>query len=241
VTTSSDSLDVTRFSADGIRIDSFPVQAGASPFAIRPAVATNGREFLVAWSASSASVFGVFATRLDSTGRQVDAQPIAVATSRDHHDIVGGIASDGTDFVVAYVESQPFTDLHTVMVKRVLRNGELGDTTASQEGLVIGDGTRPQITHSGTAYVVSFVDDDDVGVFRHEMTLYACSVDNGALHASPATVVFRAESHAFDTGLTSLGGRVWTAYSRLDPELASVQRVFLRPLDGVPRRRAVRR
>jgi hypothetical protein len=241
-----------RFSPDGTKLDAVRVPiAGGRTY--DPAIATNGSEFLVAWSADRREVFG---RRLDAQGNPMDGASFAIANGPGDQ-VTPAIASRGDDFVVVYTDfvPNPMVDppfdpappepVYRVRAKRVLKTGVLADTTSTQEGVFVGEGTIPRIVAAGEGYVVTFVAQD----YRGEreplaVSLRAVATSERGAPLSSARLVTRYESDSSATALVAIGDAVWTLYPRLDDDSGGQQRVFLRELvlERTPtRRRNVRR
>lgn len=109
----------------------------------------SGADYLVAWSQSvSASQRDVYARRVSEAAVPIDAAPILVSTSAAQK-IVGGVASDGTDFLVVWGSNLGYT----VAGARVSAAGAVLDA------LPIGisfTGSRPAVVHDGMDYVVGW-------------------------------------------------------------------------------------
>ncbi len=233
-------LVVVRYSADGQRIDATTLTSddqGGSSYYRR--MATNGSEFLIAWSGGD---HDIVARRLDASGASIDAAPIAIAAGPE----VGNradVASDGKDFLVIYTQSvmpdrgDPPTPGATpsipyVRSKRVLRNGALGDFAAAQDGNLIGRGLHPRVAWNGSRYVATFIGDESVypSDGPQPLTLYAATLDTRGVALGETRAVLRAAWTPNVHALAAVGASVWTAYSRLAPDLGNVQRVFRRTL-----------
>lgn len=239
-------IHVTRFSRAGILLDQAAVTS-ETPGKTDPSIATNGEEFLVTWTESYQNVSG---QRLAANGTAMDAAPIAIAHG-PLSEASSRIASDGTDFVVAYAQFHPLPRvdpplgdpppaLSEVRTKRILKNGVLADTTAEQDGSLLGPGTLPQITPFLDGYVASFIED------LYPFTRLTVSVvplnASGAREALPRAVVRHAEGYSEIHAIQAIGNTIHVAYTRVAPELGFVQRIYLRSLtDQAVRRRSSRR
>lgn len=243
-------VGILRLSADGERLDSDFVPMVETQ-AQHAALATNGTEFLLAFTAGSAAIFG---RRLDASGRSIDAAPFAIAAG-PQYESNPAVASDGTDFLVVYTQhtprpmvDPPLTEPEPLAVevrsKRVLRNGTLADFTAQQNGFLLGRGIEPRIAAVGGRYLATFTWDDELYSDREPepLMIFARQLDrSGAGLDGPYTVV-RAESDTMSHALAAVGGSPWMTYARIAPEVGNVQRVFFRTLaEGAARRRTARK
>ena len=228
-------IRLIRFTADGERLDSAPIMLTDVRSADYPAIASNGDGFLAVWSRSLGYTPHLYGKRLDASGNPIEAEPIAIANEPSHSQSGAQVASNGTDYAVTYVRygevviydppmpDDPRPEPARVFTKRVLASGVLADTTAQQDGNFIALGTTPAIAADGQRYVVTFRRED-----RDTLWLFAAPLDAQARRTNAPRLLLAAESHEQDHAVAAFGGAIWTAYSRIAPELASVQRVFLR-------------
>jgi large repetitive protein len=228
-------LTLTRFSADGERLDPTPLVLTDERSTDHPAIASNGDGFLVVWNRSTGYNPHVYGKRLDASGNPIEAEPIAIANGAGFSQGDAQVASNGEDYVVVYVRygefeiqdppqlDGPHPEPARIFAKRVLANGVLGDTTPDQDGAELGLGRNPEITADDSRYVATFTkaDQDTLWLFAVPLHPY------GEALTAPR-LLLRAESHAQEHAIGSIGGALFAAYSRVVPELASVQRVFLR-------------
>lgn len=241
-------LRLVRFSPAGQRLDATPISLTEDRAADYADIATNGEGFLVVWSHSPGYTPQVVGKRLDAAGNPIDEAAFDIATGSDFANSAAQVASDGEDYVVAYVQygayvirDPPFPDdprpaPARVFTKRVLASGVLANTTADQEGALLGFGTFPAIVHDGTRYVLTFRKD-----VNDELWLLVAPLDASGAPVSAPRQIARAESYEQSHALASMGGTLWTAYSRVTGEQANVQRVFLRELtEQTGRRRGSR-
>lgn len=244
-------VGVVRFSAGGDRLDATPLLV-ADGRTERPAIASNGREFLAVWTEELDAPYlarelpGIFGVRLAESGAPVDAAPIAIAASTLHEDRAK-VASDGTDFVVVYEMFQPPRIVDPPMpddpvpapprvhAKRVLRTGVLADRTADQDGDFIAEGRSADIALVGARYVVTFLRP----AAHDRLSLWAVPVDDSGARVGEPREIADAESHFADYAVAGVGTAAWVAYTRVAPEEARVQRLFVRTIvdEVVPARR----
>lgn len=237
-------IRLVRFSANGDRIDANPIVLSDTRVNDHPAIASNGQEFLVAWRETLGRTPHVHAKRLDAAGNPIDAEPFAIANRSDRSQSAAQIASNGDGYIVTYAQTgvvmiidpplpnPPAPEPSRVFTKRVLATGVLAGSTADQDGTFIAFGTFPAIVADGSRYVATYVRQDFDTLARFEapdtLALFAVPLDeSGEPTAAPRLLVFR-ESYGQDHGIARIGGALWTTYSRVVPELASVHRVFLR-------------
>lgn len=234
-------LFIMRFSPDGIPLGpELPLESSLG-WAAQPALATNGREFLLVYTdgstwyhAPTPRGLGVFGFRLGADGAPLDAAPIAIADS-DANDADPRVASDGVDFLVVY-NSWSYGPLQSG-AKRVLRNGALGDGTAGDPGQSFGDGTFPQVAPLGQGYVISFIRLDSPLV-----SVWVVPVDRRGVALEAPRVMVDGNTASSLHALAAADGVAWLAYARRVPEpaYANVQRVFVRSVSEDRRRRSSR-
>lgn len=227
-------LSLVRFSADGDRLDATPIVLRDERSTDHPSIASNGDGFLAVWNHSAGYTPHLYGKRLDATGHPIEAEPIAIATGPGFSHSWAQVASNGEDYLVAFVRfgeieiydppiDVPHPEPERVFAKRVLDTGVLADTTADQDGTEIGLGTNPALTVDDSRYVATFTRRD-----ADTLWLYAVPLHPYGEPLAPPRLIVRADSHAQEHSIASIGGSLLTAYSRVVPELTSVQRVFLR-------------
>lgn len=237
-------MAVLRFSPDGGKLDAQPVEVFADR-GYSPAIATNGRELLMVWEASpvrSNNPSGIIGVRFDESGALLDPTPILITTS-SLTEFQPHVASDGTDFLVAYTRAGRFVDSPTpppaplLHAKRVLRTGVLADTTAADTGREVSTGSEARVAPLGSGYVITFARG------AAAVSLHALRVDANGAPIDGVRDLPTGESYTSEHALVRAGSTVLLAYPRLEPSLANAQRLYLRTLADDPpsRRRAVRR
>jgi large repetitive protein len=227
-------LSLVRFSAAGERMDASPIVLTGERSVDDPAIASNGDGFLAVWSQSLGRSPRLQGKRLDASGNPIDAEPIGIANRSEFSESAAQVASNGTDYVVAYVQygdyiqvdppsqDDPHPDLARIYTKRVLATGVLADKTEDQEGTFVGLGTFPAIVFDGERYVMTFRKDG-----THALWLFAAPLDGHGVPLTAPRLLLRVESYVLDHGLATFGGTIRTTYSRVVPELTNVHRVFL--------------
>lgn len=216
-------LRAWRFSADGVRLDATPIVVDSSGYSTG-AITTNGREFLLVYFREKKLVgkrFGVSGNLIDASPTLIDDSPVEGVVS---------VASDGTDYSVAYLRPLVFSKT-AVFVKRVLRTGVLAGATASDGGTRAGDGHDPRIAFLGTRAVVSFVSNAGAEPFRLQLA-----------EVGGETVTIAQSTEQIDHALASRGTSLWLSYSRVLDGAYPIERVFVRAVDDTPptRRRTAR-
>ncbi len=237
-------LSLVRFSATGERLDASPIVLTGERSVDDPAIASNGDGFLAVWSQSLGRSPRLQGKRLDTSGNPIDAEPIGISNRIDFSESAAQVASNGTDYVVAYVQygdyvpydppsqDDPHPDLARIYTKRVLATGVLADKIEDQEGTFVGLGTFPAIAFDGERYVMTFRKDGTDALW-----LFAAPLDGHGVPLTAPHLLLRAESYVLDHGLATFGGAIRTTYSRVVPELTNVHRVFLREVTEQQARR----
>ena len=232
---------VLRFSREGQRLGTDAL-ANANGFS--RTIASNGREFLFAWNEGSDSwqwpspnLIDVRAMRFDANGAALDGTPFDVAVSRAN-EVAPFVTSNGENFLVLYGHDAENHEM-TVRAKRVRSSGVLADHTATAPGSLVAEGAAAY----AAAYAAMPQDAGYLAVVGRavgfpELTIEAVALDErGTQIESPLPL---GTSEQLRTSVAT-GGR-WIAYTRIDPALGNIERLFVRTLgeDGT-RRRTIRR
>jgi hypothetical protein len=213
-----------RFDASGTQIDTSPLIISDG---FLPHVASNGTDFFVVWNEGSdywqypsANMLDVLGRRVSAAGA-VDAAPLPIATGPDDQRLVA-IASDGRDYVVAFQLSQyPPAPIAT---KIVLREGQLGGTTAIEAGTIIARDAAYGTALSGdaTGYWSAYLQSSGTGNILR--------LDQQGKPASPTLSIGSAWTSVALGHLP--GGAVRIAYARAiqDGEFVGTSLVFFRSI-----------
>ncbi|HYR29365.1 MAG TPA: hypothetical protein VEU30_12920 [Thermoanaerobaculia bacterium] len=229
-----------RFRRDGQSIDRVPM-SGPLPGAVS-AIASNGREFLIAvvsgsdwWQFPSPNRRDVQVIRLDASGAPIDAAPIDVAMS-PNDEAAPHVVSDGTDFLIVYQHGDTSDASESIRAKRVLRSGVLDGSAPAEPGALIGFGGYPTAAAAlRSGYAVAFS-----STHSDVATLSLVTVDRtGKPIAEPQPVATSAAEFA-GVSLGSSGSTTWLAYGRSAAEVGNIARVFVRRVFESMRRRAAR-
>jgi hypothetical protein len=157
-----DGIYGARVSEDGAVLDQTPIPISTEETGEGdPRVAFNGTNYLVAWTDSRYATLGdasdVYAARVSPTGEVIDRTGIPIATVAINQQ-VGGVASDGTKFLVVWDGLDARTDEYTIRGARIDDTGKVLDP----EGFSISKGAEEQITPSvafdGKNYLVAWHD-----------------------------------------------------------------------------------
>lgn len=206
------------------------------------ALGTNGTEFLLAWNEGSdwwqfpsTNLLDIRAIRLDATGKPLDVTPINIATSPSN-ERSPIIASDGTDFLVAY--EQRTDSEFTIRAKRVLRTGVLADMTATQDGSLIGHGEQSYaIASREGGYTALFTRPPD----PERVDVHAVTLDARGVPAEASAILATTGWYGGFAPYVAVVGNIAT-YTRTDANLGNIERIFVRAIGNEPgRRRIIRR
>jgi hypothetical protein len=121
-----------------------------------PAAATIGNVSLLAWReplSDARELYGVFAARVDSHGRPLDAAPLALG-SVSCDATFPRIATSGHDYLVVW------EDPNGIRAERISADGRLLDTTpvAISKNVITGcDGNQPAVVWNGSSYVIAWI------------------------------------------------------------------------------------
>jgi hypothetical protein len=203
---------LVRVNAAGAVIDTQTI-ASNSHIGTHVAAATNGAEFVVAWTEDHGDGFEVveddiYAVRLTASGQPMDAAPITIAASSSDDESWPAVASDGRDFLIAHTKKKD------VAVKRLLREGAVIDAGSFASSGAIG----PRVTFAGGRYFVTWT---DLAVAR------IATVDEKGSVIDPPSVLAQSDS-GFPIQMALVPGLV--AYSRGNAADAGIPRLFTRQI-----------
>ena len=215
-----------RFTPEGVRRDQEPLSA-TDVASVAPVLASNGRDFLFAWTEGSdywqwpsPNYIDVRAVMLDRNG--VPFGPVidlARTQSNEHSPFITG---NNGEFLVLYQHNDD------VRTKRVLREGTVID------GAVVALEARPlAVAAMGKGYIALI--EDAAGLSLVEL--------DAAGAPAAAAAIARTDAQAIDADAGSSNGTAWIAYNRTvaGPAFENIERVFVRTLHEVaPKRRAIR-
>jgi hypothetical protein len=182
-------LEAARVSAEGAVLGTLSLRAAVPQDSGAPAMAFGGGVYLVAWVEGTE----VLALRVQPDGTVLDDPPIAVSSSAGGKSM-GGVAFDGTRFLVAWGDSRRGEagvngPVHDVYAARIGTDGTLLDGPPATGGIVVNafPGTSKLysvVAPGGPGFVIAWWIDGfygDVGVF-------AARVDgDGVLLDGPAS------------------------------------------------------
>src|SRR5205085_10728057 len=106
-------------------------------------IGSIGGDFLVTWTEGAENcqlvcfpdLRDILGKRVSSTGAILDANPILIATGKKDQ-AYPHVASDANDYFIVY---NYWFDLQwTTAVKRLTKNGQLVDSLATEDGVILG-------------------------------------------------------------------------------------------------------
>jgi hypothetical protein len=124
---------------------------------VRPEAGSNGSDYLVAWQDARSDSADVYASRVTAQGVVLDSSGIPVCVSSQGGRRDPAIASDGTNYLVAWDDSRSAPDL-SIDAMRVTAQGQLLDSTPIVVALAANDRHDPAITFEGSYYLVVWSD-----------------------------------------------------------------------------------
>ena len=139
-----------RVTSTGVVLDSMGIPISRAPgYQSVPAVAFDGRNFLVVWNDARGGDGAVYGSRVTPAGVVLDTAGIAIPTAAVHQ-IYPAVAFDGTDFLVAWQK-----DSLDIYAARVTSNGVVLDST----GILVSNATPsnqwyPAVATDGTNSIV---------------------------------------------------------------------------------------
>lgn len=219
-------IALVRVTPQGALIDSTPLPFAAGTFGDVPQVASNGSGFLVVFTTGSDHyLFGtqdlidVFAARVSESGSpDAAALPIAVGPKNQ---ALPAVSSDGRDYLIAYALGH--APERRIAIKRVLREGQLAEGSAADDGRVIGEARALgpiAMARSAGGFVIGWTGSIP-GEHLELANVTAAGVPSGGVASLEG---------GNGIGLAPTGSGFLAAYTRFAPEspYGSISRVFVR-------------
>ncbi|MCY1075747.1 hypothetical protein [Archangium lansingense] len=178
----------TRVTPMGILVDPSGLRIGTASGTGRhesPAVAYNGREYLVVWADFTDDLnANILGARVSTRGSVVDSTPLAISTAGGHQTSPAVVAGMDNWFVVW--EDARGAESMDIYGARVMQDGQVADP----EGIAIGTGAaaqrHPAVTFNDTSWLTVWMDEgsDSTGDIRG-----ARVSTEGVVLDSPALVI----------------------------------------------------
>ncbi|MFO0675835.1 MAG: hypothetical protein U0169_04835 [Polyangiaceae bacterium] len=152
------SIQAVRVDASGaVRDASVLPVSNAAKVAGHPSVASNGRDFFVAFEAGpSDDDLHVAGARVDATGRVLDARDLAISTSANS-EATPAVAFDGTNHLVVWSDARLGHDKDLYAV-RVAPDGTVLDREPFLVSGTSGDAVEPDVVFDGTTFRIVWAD-----------------------------------------------------------------------------------
>ncbi len=176
---------------------------------VEPAVASNGRDWLVTWNdprhVSNSDIYG---TRVTAAGEVLDPSGLRLSSAPDF-DLHPSVASDGTDYLVVWNKSPPSAGNGTVVGVRVSAAGQVLEDSRLTLPARVGSQHGPSAAFNGTHYLVVWMDSRNSvspDIYGSRVTAAGAVVDTAGLPLSTAA------NGEVDPVVTSSGGEwfvVW--------------------------------
>ncbi|NMO21153.1 hypothetical protein HPC49_50350 [Pyxidicoccus fallax] len=128
-------------------------------FADDAAVASNGTDYFVAWSSSpsGSTASAIYGARVSGAGELQDASPLLVGTLSTGGQHWPAVASNGTDYLVAWLGHQGGDS--GIFGQRVSSAGTVMESADIAISTANGLQTAPALASNGTDYLVAWEDD----------------------------------------------------------------------------------
>ncbi len=174
-----DDIYASRVSASGVVQDATGISVSAAPGSQDyPSVASNGLDYLVAWQDGRGSTRDIYASRVSAAGVVQDNAGFAVSTAAGNQERPS-VASNGSDYLVGWLDHRRGGDLWDVYVGRVTVEGEVGPV----DGLLVSTMAEeldtsndpwggPTIASDGANYLVGWM-----GLRAGNWDIYVSPVD----------------------------------------------------------------
>ena len=133
-----------------------------------PGVVWNGSEFLVVWEDWRAKQADIYGARVAKTGVVLDPAGIAISTSKGGHRSPS-IASDGTGFLVAWMDDRVNASQPRVFGARVAADGTVRDAQGLNHSPSDHEQFYPKVCFEGGNYQLAWEDVDASGATTNGM------------------------------------------------------------------------
>ncbi|MCY1075824.1 Ig-like domain-containing protein [Archangium lansingense] len=224
----------TRVNASGTVLDvSGLALSTAIKSQLSPAVASNGTDYLVVWGDTRNGTAGdVYGTRVTSGGAVLDPSGLALSTAASGEGSPA-VASNGTDYLVAWMDSRNGTSNFDIFGTRVTPSGEVQEPSGLAITTATGNQQYPAVASNGTDYLVTWMD------LRTSWDIYGARIfASGVVRDSPAFAISTASRSqqypsvasngtdyfvAWQDDRTGLSGTTWDIYGTAVSSAGAVQ------------------
>ncbi|XXF77170.1 hypothetical protein P2318_29570 [Myxococcaceae bacterium GXIMD 01537] len=196
-------LRATRVRRDGGVVDREGVRLPSAPGASHPAVAFDGREFLVVWQEPHPAGEDIRGARVSASGRLLDRASLAISRAPVRQ-LSPSVAGGAGGFLVVWEDSRDgalFDLRYTPFAARVSREGRVLDPEGLRLAPPARYGTEPDVVSMGRDFLVAW---SGIGIEGTRVSPEGVVLDPAGLALSPPTFFFEhAPALAFD-GTTAL-------------------------------------
>ncbi|MBI4548648.1 MAG: T9SS type A sorting domain-containing protein [Ignavibacteriae bacterium] len=147
----------TRITSDGIVLDTNGIEIFRSPFAIAPAVASNGVDYLVAWQEGLAGDYNIYGARVSKSGIVLEPTFIIISAA-SMEQTFPVVASNGRDYLVVWQDSRDQAQGLNIYGVRVTSDAVLLDSAGIPISTAMNAQQAPSVTWNGVNYLVAWHD-----------------------------------------------------------------------------------
>lgn len=135
-----------------------PVSGPAGGDQRRPSVAWGGSQYLVVWQDNRGGVpYEIFGARVSAAGTVLDPAGLIISAATDAQ-ITPAVASDGTDFLVAWDDQRAGSSNRDILGARVTAAGAVLDAAGISICSATNSQIAPTVAWNGTNYFVAWED-----------------------------------------------------------------------------------
>ena len=146
---------------------------------VRPAVSSDGDNYIVVWEDGRNALDDIFCARVDRGGVVLDSAGIAVSTAgyvQEHPDVV----FDGDSYAIVWQDSRSNVD-YDIYMSRVEVDGDVVDPSGILVSGAAGDQVEPALTYNGREYLMIW--QDRRGAEGYD--IYGAAVDTSGVVLDP--------------------------------------------------------
>jgi hypothetical protein len=203
-------LVAARIRRDGRVLDRRGIELPSAPGASRPAVAFDGREFLVVWQEPHPGGEDIRGARVSASGRLLDRDSIPISTARVRQ-LSPSVAGGDGRFFVAWEDTRDgeLDDLRfTLFGARVGGDGRVLDASGIRLAPPDRYGTEPDVVHMGDRFLVAW--SSGGGIEGTRVAYDGTVMDPAGLALSPPTILIEGYPSLASDGTTALV--VWARF-----------------------------
>ena len=215
-------------SAAGVPTPERPISLGA-PRQSRPRMAFGGDVFMTVFQREIAGKAQIFAQRLNSTGKAIDAEPMQVSAGPNQTNVNPSIAFNGSNFLVVWSRSE--TDQHGNIIRKVFGRMISPSGAPLNAPFYVMDGVTPDVAALGSTFLTVAI--QPIGSQIRNVACVRVNAEGTVLDA-PANVL--AGNFNFAPRVAAFANRwliVWEYHSRHDSSSSWIRGSFVEP-SGAP-------